>query len=187
MMYVVTGGSGSGKSEYAEQLAVSLGGERVYLATMQVYDEEGKQRVARHRAMREGKQFLTLECPYGLEEYVRKPENYENLNGRVVLLECMSNLAANEMFPADGGMRTAEQTKETVLRGLHALRSVCRDLVVVTNEVFSDGVAYDPGTEAYIRALGSINVSMASCAHRVTEVVCGIPVDFPKRTEKETI
>ena len=51
MLILVTGGSGSGKSAFAEQKAVSLaaGGELVYLATMQVYGEEGKKKVERHR------------------------------------------------------------------------------------------------------------------------------------------
>ena len=177
MMYLITGGSGSGKSEYAEQLAVSLGGERVYLATMQVYDEEGKQRVARHRAMREGKKFLTLECPSGLETMVQNDTNRQILKNRVVLLECMSNLTANEMFRSDRSMETAELTQERILSGVQALLQVCRDLVIVTNEVFSDGTVYDPGTASYLRALGGINVALAALAEEVTEVVCGIPVD----------
>ena len=55
MMVVVTGGSGSGKSAYAESLFQEFSGEKIYIATMQVYDEEGKAKVARHRKLREGK------------------------------------------------------------------------------------------------------------------------------------
>lgn len=177
-MYVVTGGAGSGKSEYAEQLAVSFGGARIYLATMQVYDEEGRQRIARHRAMRAGKQFTTLECQRDLEEMLRSPEIRQLLDAKVVLLECMSNLAANEMFSMNGGIRTAQQTQEKILCGVDVLRTLCRDLIVVTNEVFSDGVSYDPQTIAYIQALGAVNVQLAARADRVTEVVCGIPVEL---------
>lgn len=177
-MYMVIGGAGSGKSEYAEQLAVSLGGERVYLATMQVYDEEGRQRIARHRAMRAGKQFATLECSRDLEKVVCRPEVRKLLEGKTVLLECMSNLAANEMFSMDGGVQTAQQTQETILRGVDALQKLCRHLVVVTNEVFSDGAGYDPQTLAYIQALGAVNGQLAARAGQVTEVVCGIPVEL---------
>ena len=64
-MYKRQGGSGSGKSAFAEQKAVSLaaGGELVYLATMQVYGEEGKKKVERHRQLRRGKGFETIERP----------------------------------------------------------------------------------------------------------------------------
>ena len=62
MFFVVTGGSGSGKSAFAEKLTASLGeGRRIYIATMMCFDEEGKKRISRHRAMRADKHFETLE------------------------------------------------------------------------------------------------------------------------------
>lgn len=197
MVFVVTGGSGSGKSEYAENLAMTLGEKRVYIATMQVFGEEGRQRVARHRKMREGKRFVTVECPVNLERLVNDVQCPENLgrladdgkcrglpDGSVVLLECMSNLTANEMFSADrigqqetvGTEDIAMQVKRRVLDGVEALRRHCAHLVIVTNEVFSDGNVYDPETMEYIRCLGMVNVELAGMADQVTEVVCGIPV-----------
>lgn len=68
MMVVVTGGSGSGKSAYAESLFQDFSGEKIYIATMQVYDEEGKAKVARHRKLREGKGFLTVESQRNVGE-----------------------------------------------------------------------------------------------------------------------
>ena len=131
MFFVVTGGSGSGKSAFAEKLTASLGeGRRIYIATMMCFDEEGKKRISRHRAMRADKHFETLErytdlC--GLEV----PED------SILLLECMSNLVANEMFDESGAK---EGTVEAVVEGLHHLRKKARHLVVVTNEIFSDGL-----------------------------------------------
>lgn len=62
MQYLITGGSGSGKSEYAEGLSLSLAGKkRIYLATMRIWDGEGRARVQRHRRMRSGKGFYTAE------------------------------------------------------------------------------------------------------------------------------
>ena len=113
MFFVVTGGSGSGKSAFAEKLTASLGeGRRIYIATMMCFDEEGKKRISRHRAMRADKHFETLErytdlC--GLEV----PED------SILLLECMSNLVANEMFDESGAK---EGTVEAVMEGLHHLR-----------------------------------------------------------------
>lgn len=63
MIVLVTGGSGCGKSTWAEKLIASLPNEnRVYIATMQVYDEESVKRVERHRAQRADKGFRTIEC-----------------------------------------------------------------------------------------------------------------------------
>lgn len=63
MIVLVTGGSGCGKSTWAEKLVSALPAEkRVYIATLQVYDEESVQRVARHRAQRANKGFTTIEC-----------------------------------------------------------------------------------------------------------------------------
>lgn len=67
MMILVTGGSGSGKSSFAEDCIVSFGNaRRIYIATMYPFDEESKKRVKRHQAMRQGKGFDTLECYTGL-------------------------------------------------------------------------------------------------------------------------
>ena len=63
MMVLVTGGSGSGKSAYAENRVMQFGdGSRIYIATMFPFDEESHRRIARHRKMREGKGFTTKEC-----------------------------------------------------------------------------------------------------------------------------
>ena len=69
MLILVTGGSGSGKSAYAEELLLSLtkqGETRYYIATMQVFGEEGKEKVGRHKKLRAGKGFLTIESPQGI-------------------------------------------------------------------------------------------------------------------------
>ena len=165
MLILVSGGSGSGKSEFAEGLVVSVGlKERVYLATMQVWDQESVRRVERHRAMRAGKGFATLECPTGLERL-------EVPAGSAVLLEDLSNLSANEYFSSqrDGSF-------EGVLAGVEQAPARAELLVVVTNELYSDGVRYDPETAAYLELLARLNRAIAARADGVYEVVCGIPV-----------
>lgn len=167
MFHLITGGSGSGKSEYAENLVLSAGeGERIYVATMIPYGEEGRQRVERHRKLRAQKRFRTVECYTGLAE-LSFPQN------GIVLLECVSNLTANEMYETNGAH---EQTVEAILRGIDSLRAQVKHLFVVTNEVFSDGITYDEEMMRYIAYLGAINCALAQRADRVTEVVCGIPV-----------
>lgn len=74
MIHLVTGGSGSGKSAYAEQCILDFGGtRRVYIATMQPFGAEGQARIARHRKMRVAKQFSTIECYTNLKEVELEP------------------------------------------------------------------------------------------------------------------
>lgn len=167
MLIVVSGGSGSGKSAYAEELAWHLNKERLfYIASMQSVDEESLARIRRHRAMRAGKGFETVECFMGLAG-LQLPKN------STVLLEDLSNLTANEMFGENGA---GEGTYEAVRDGILHLLRASSDLVVVTNELFSDGGCYGPETEHYLRTLGKLNVFAASAADVVVEVVYGIPV-----------
>lgn len=167
MFLVITGGSGSGKSAYAEQCVLDFGpAERIYIATMYPFDEECDRRIKRHREMRRQKQFSTLECYTGLKE-ADIPED------SVVLLECMSNLTANEMYQEGGAGKC---TVEEILAGIRYLLGRVRHLVVVTNEIFSDGIDYDSETIRYQSYLGQINSEMGRMADQVTEVVYGIPI-----------
>lgn len=176
MVYLIIGGSGSGKSAYAERLMERFTGvtEKYYLATMQIFDEEGEKRKKKHKAARRGKGFLTIEQPRDIKKAAEQIKT-----GSAVLLECMSNLVANEMFPADGVV-PGEQVKEKILAEIRALREAVSRLVVVTNNVFEDGVPYDEDTLAYIRTLGEINRCLIREADEATEVVVGLPVSLKK-------
>lgn len=118
-------GSGSGKSAYAESLLSSCEGIRYYIATMQIYDAEGeKSRAASEIAGR--KRFLTIESPInvgkiqfacagkaGQAQYRQEAERKGQCSSekKSALLECMSNLTANEMFMKDG-MKSEEEVVE---------------------------------------------------------------------------
>ncbi len=169
MLHLITGGSGSGKSAYAEEQVLLSGDEkRIYIATMIPYGEDGRQRVERHRKLRQQKRFETLECYTDLL-HLSVPE------GAVVLLECMSNLVANEVFEPEGAH---EKTVQAVTAGVEKLGGRAKQLFIVTNEVFSDGISYDPETTRYLSYLGEVNREIARMADRVTEVVYGIPVQI---------
>ena len=111
MLTLVIGGAASGKSAYAEHLAVQSGGPHYYLATMQVWDAECAARVAKHRAMRAQKQFATVECPQNLH-LVRLPQQ------GTALLEDLGNLAANELYRPDGSCLPPKQAAEKMLAGI---------------------------------------------------------------------
>ncbi|MDO5390629.1 MAG: bifunctional adenosylcobinamide kinase/adenosylcobinamide-phosphate guanylyltransferase [Eubacteriales bacterium] len=175
MITLITGGSGSGKSAYAED-QVLLEGEarRIYVATMYPYDKESHHRIERHRRMRAGKGFETVECYTNLKE-LQVPKD------SVVLLECMSNLVANEMFQPKGAH---ERTVEEILQGVRVLEKQARHLFIVTNEIFSDSMEYEEETKLYQNYLGQINIKIARMAERVVEVVYGIPIENKKGQKK---
>lgn len=192
MITLITGGSGSGKSAYAESLFEQEEKRKYYLATMQVYDEEGKQKVERHRRLRAGKGFLTVEQPRSID---RALEQIADAAESSVLLECMSNLVANEMFAAEdtkpqeeadsaGGPfgreeprnRAEQDTAERIIRQLEILAGALKNLVIVTNNVFEDGMTYEASTMEYLRTLAEVNRRLAARADAVIEVVVGIPV-----------
>lgn len=171
MVVFITGGSGSGKSEYAEQRAVQLrendtASELIYIATMEAQDAESKKRIERHRKMRKGKGFLTYECYTHLEELLINKQ-------QVILLDCLSNITANEMFSSRG---RKEQTVPAIEKGLLHLIEQGKDVVVVGNNVFEDGMKYDEMTENYLLQMAKIHQFLAAQADEVIEVICGIPV-----------
>ncbi len=172
MTELVIGGNGSGKSAYAEKEVLAAGcGRMYYLATMRVLDEEMEKKVARHRRMRAGRGWLTIEQPVDIGQAA----NVISGDSSAALLECLSNLAANEMFRG-GQIIPADTVVQNIVAGIRRLMACTVCLVIVSNSVFSDGITYDEGTEAYIRALGRINQEISGMADRVTEVVAGIPV-----------
>ena len=166
MLILLTGGAASGKSRLAEALCLSSPSPRFYLAAMQPYGAEGEARIRRHRAMREGKGFITI------ERYTDYASLALPARG-TALLECICNLTANEMFDENG--RVSDPV-ERVLAGVDAVNAQCETLIVVTNDVGSDGTDYDAGTAAYIDALGRINRALAARADAVAELVAGIPI-----------
>ena len=206
MITLITGGSGSGKSAYAEKYICHASKEKgckekYYIATMQVFDDEGQRKIDRHRRLRAGKGFITIEQPRDIQDAVSKLQSENCLKtGRSALLECMSNLVANEMFPpvAASDIQAAEAEKETlddlenmkdyentgisrvskkVLKDVSILSENVAELVIVTNNVFEDGVCYDESTMNYIKAMGIVNRGLAAMAESVVEVVAGIPVE----------
>lgn len=177
MLALVTGGSGSGKSAFAEALCVKLQagayqGEdltkipMLYIATMFPFDEEAFKKIDRHKELRKTKNFDAVECFTHLERLEREVPS-------TILLEDMSNLVANEMYQEGGG---GEKTPEGVLKGIEHLLTQSSNLVIVTTEIFSDGIEYDPETARFQDYLGQINREIAGLADMVVEVVYGIPL-----------
>ena len=162
MINLVIGAAASGKSEYAEDVVMSLPGEKIYIATMEPFGAEAEERIARHRAIRTGKGFSTVERPRNLIGLT--PEADWN-----VLIEDLPNLAANEFFSPEGG------GAEAVLSGVDKICKTAASVTIVTGDIFSDGVTYDAGTQGYMEMLADLHTKIAEKADNVVEVICGIP------------
>ena len=182
-LILVYGGSGSGKSAWAEktllaEAARTPGSRAVYLAAMESSSPEAAARIRRHRAMRAkhgaeaGLDFVTIERPTDIASAPVQP-------GDFILLEDLGNLLANEIWsPIGAGPQNAPAH---ILTGVHALLERVSFLAIVSNDIFSDGIQYDDSTMAYIRQLASLHRSLSAIAEQTTEVVCGIPLThFPK-------
>lgn len=167
MLVLVIGGSGSGKSEYAEE-RVLLAGDlpRYYVATMEPGGREANARIGRHRALRAGKGFETVECACGLER-LRLPQR------GAVLIEDLSNLAANEIWSAQGRGFVPELA-ELICEGVFRLEQEHELVVVVGNDIHRDCGQTTGELLRFAELLGGCHALLAARAHEVTEVVCGI-------------
>lgn len=180
MMILIIGGSQSGKSAYAENTACLLSDKfnmkKYYLATMRIFDDETQKKADKHRGSRRDKGFTTIEQPIDIGKACEKIETGE----AVVLLECITNLTANELFKKGTAVSEA-QAAEKITTEIAQLKKKLTHLVIVSGNVFEDGIAYEHATESYIRAMGSINQTLADMADEVVEVVVGIPIVLKRR------
>lgn len=165
MMTVVIGGSKCGKSGYAEKILDSFTGKKLYIATMIPYGDEAHIAIERHRKMRKNKGFETIEKHTDIDK-LYLPKNC------AVLLECMGNLLANEMFKNE----EITYPTEKIIKGIESLKTQAQHLVIVTNNVACDGIDYERETMDYIRVMGDINRRMSEIADNVIECVYGIPL-----------
>lgn len=197
MILLVTGGSASGKSEYAENRALQLAKKEqkklIYLAAMMPFGEDAAKRIERHRQLRAGKGFETVERYMDIEglcrgESLEAKTFRQKAKGAVVLLECMSNLAANEMFSGsdsdtdctgENGIVDISRVKDRILGGMDALAEVSDHLVIVSINVFKEGMQqYDAWTRAYMQCLGELNQALTKKADAAVEVVYSLPVPY---------
>lgn len=161
-MILVKGTPDSGKSVKAEALAVELSpdGKRIYLATMIPFGEEGAMRVEKHRALRKGKGFVTVERAFDVGNI---PDDRGCIAGirakeATVLIECVSNLCANVMFEKEKGrkLKSPEEVSRIVTKDIMNLKDKVKNLIAVTNDfILEEG--FDEETLLYIRAMEYVN------------------------------
>ena len=167
MKAFITGGGSSGKSYYAQRMAMALEVEPLYyVATMWPMDDEDRARVARHRTERRDWGFETVEQPSDIEGILDKCDP-----GGAFLLDSVTALLSNEMFLADGSVN--EQAAEKIIGGLAQVIPALGHIVIVSDYIYSDAVLYDPLTEAFRRSLAAIDRAVAAMCDAVIEVAYG--------------
>ena len=161
---LITGGSRSGKSTHAEQLALSLSDKPVYLATARIWDEEFRERVRRHQARR-GPQWTNIE-----EE---KQLSRHDLVGRVVLVDCLTLWCTNFFFDLASDV---DRTLEAAKAEFDRFTAQDATFIFVTNEIGMGGVSDNEIQRKFTDLQGWMNQYVASRADEVILMVSGIPV-----------
>ena len=165
MKIFISGGCKNGKSYYALKIAAHIGRPLYYIATMVPSDNEDRERIARHRAEREGLGFTTVELPRGVCDLPPRCD----LNG-AFLLDSLTALLANEMFI---GGRCDERAGERVIRDVTELINKTANIVIVSDNIYSDAFRYDAMTENYRRWLGRADRAAAALCDAVIEISYG--------------
>jgi adenosylcobinamide kinase/adenosylcobinamide-phosphate guanylyltransferase len=171
-LMLVTGGCRSGKSSYAQSLAESLPGARLYVATCPVIDDEMRRRIEVHRQNRAGRGWETVEELVDLPCVLRGSPEYQ-----VVLVDCVTLWVNNLMYEAE--QRGNEITEADVVSRCGELLAVAAErsgaVIFVTNEVGMGIVPDNAHARRYRDLVGRTNQTLAREAQTVILVSCGIP------------
>ena len=162
---LITGGQRSGKSRYAEELALSLTENPVYVATAHVWDEEFRERVRRHQERRDP-QWTNIEE----EKYLSR----HDLTGRVAVIDCVTLWLTNFFF--ENQNQDTQHVLEMVKEEFDRFTTQDATFIFVTNEIGSGGVSVDAVQRRFTDLQGWMNQYIASRADEVILMVSGIPV-----------
>ena len=196
MIVLVLGTPDSGKSKMAEDIAMRLaagldpdaarsgasghagavspaassGMDKLYIATMIPFGEEGIRRIEKHRNMRAGKGFLTVEKYTEVDSLIGE---ITDLDRKCCLLECMSNLVGNEMHDPRNLSLSDEELEKLITEQVLALGKSCGHLVVVANRFLTEDADYDDETRRYVRIADRVNEILKAGADKTCELAEG--------------
>ena len=175
-----SGGARSGKSEFAEQLALSLKGRKAYVATGQAFDDEMKDRIKKHQ-LRRGKEWITFEIPLHLHKNWEEIKNVSD----VILIDCLTMFTSNHVF-AHGDINTQEDAnriESIILKELRLLlqeinNSNDKTVIFVTNEI-GLGIVPENKLARYFRDItGRVNREVASAANKMYLTISGVTIEL---------
>ena len=160
---LITGGARSGKSRYAEELALSLSKNPVYVATAYVWDEEFRERVKKHQERR-GPEWTNIEEEMLLSRH--------DLTGRVAVIDCITLWCTNYFFQ----MQEVDTALEALKAEFDKFTAKDATYIFVTNEIGMGGVSDNAVQRKFTDLQGWMNQYVASKADEVILMVSGIPI-----------
>ena len=161
---LITGGQRSGKSKKAEELALSLSPNPVYMATAHIWDEEFRERVRKHQARR-GPQWTNIEEETALSQH--------DMTGRVVVIDCVTLWLTNFFFANNSDV---DKSLELAKAEFEKFTEPDATYIFVTNEIGSGGVSENAVQRKFTDLEGWMNQYIASKADEVILMVSGIEV-----------
>jgi len=167
----ITGGARSGKSRFAEQLAVTYGAPLGYLATAQLLDDEMGQRIQKHQ-LRRGDGWQTVEEPLQLAQTLAA------IDGRfkVILLDCLTLWLSNLLLQEELSDGTEERIVEEMRQLAATLKSMTTPVIIVSNEVGMGIVPENRLARIFRDIAGRANQIIAATADEAWLVASGIPL-----------
>jgi len=158
---LVLGGARSGKSRFAESLARQHGGPRTYIATAEAFDDEMRQRIAKHREQRAGDGWQTIEAP--LDPAAVLPRE------GLALLDCVTVWLGNLMHHG-------RDLRTEVAKLCATLETCPAEVILVSNEVGLSIVPENAMARRFRDEQGLANQALAAIADNVYFIAAGLPL-----------
>lgn len=170
MIVFITGGAKNGKSSLAQDIAVKLanGNLHYYIATMIPSDEEDRERIRKHVADRDGMGFVTVECGRNILSCLNQVEVFGTF-----LLDSATALLMNELFPDTSDWKMDVDAARKCGDDLTVFAQKVKNIVIVSDYIYSDAARYDEVTEIYRKNLAMIDRKLAAISDAVLEVTAG--------------
>lgn len=177
MLIFISGGVRSGKSSFAEKVAFDIAGDNAplhYIATSEPYDDEMIARIKKHQIDRAKglKNWQTWEQSTNLDQLIPRFDNKD-----VVLFDCLTTLLGNELF-RDGcweDERAVDQLFSRLKDTIFAYKQNTKATIIVSNEIFYEGVPRDYGSRLYMKQLGKLHQFLTAIADKAFLMECGLP------------
>ena len=179
---LILGGQKSGKSRRAELLArnwlaQSPAHQAVMIATAQPWDEEMRERIARHQTDRAERVpgMQTVEEPLALGETLARYSQPQTL----VVVDCLTLWLTNLLMPAENNEQNeppVQAARAQIAMVLRAIENAAGPVVLVGNEIGLGVIPLGRETRAFVDALGLLNQQVAQACQRVTFMAAGLPL-----------
>lgn len=160
---LITGGQRSGKSSYAEKLALAMAEKPIYMATSRIWDKQHEERIRKHQ-QRRGDEWTTIEEEKNLSKH--------KVAGKTVLIDCVTLWATNFFFDLEADV---DKSIDALKQEFDTFTQQEATFIFVTNEVGLGGMSAHESQRKFADLQGGINQHIAAKADEVYFMVCGIP------------